>query len=415
MKLPLGARVVPSAEVLSKRVARLLLLGVGVTVARAVAACSDDTQVNPAASIDGGADAVTASDATSGPAAVIDPLLEPLRASSGVPGIAAVVIRGGAVVAEGVSGVRKLGDPAAITAEDHWFLGESAQTMTATLAALLVEQGKLSWASTLGAVLPDYPIHASYKDVTLRALLAHRGGAPAKIPDAIDQAMRMPGDARARREDAVRALLTLAPELAPGTEVRRSDAGYLIAAVMLERVTAASWEQLVNERLFTPLGMTRCTFDARGASAGVVEPWGHVTMSDVLTPVAPGEAPEPPPAFGPAGRVRCPLRDWAKLATLHLAGARGEPTPLLSSASFLELHTPVATTQALGWNAVSRPWAGEQLALVAEAAGPLFVALVWVAPARNVAFLVVANESDSIALSAVDKVVGELIKGFVPR
>ena len=231
----------------------------------------------------------------------------------------------------------------------------------------------------------------------------------------IDQAMRVPGEARVRRDEAVRALLALAPELPPVTEVRRSDAGYLIAAVMLERVTAASWEQLVNERLFTPLGMTSCTFDGRGASAGVVEPWGHVTTGDVLSAVAPGAAPEPPAAFGPAGRVRCPLRDWAKLATLHLAGARGEPTPLLSSASFLKLHAPVAVTQALGWNAVSRPWAGEELALVAETEGPLFVALVWVAPARNVAFLVVANESDSIALSAVDKVVGELIKGFVPQ
>ena len=81
--------MVASAEVLSK----LLLFGVGVTVA--LAACSDDTQVNPAPSIDGGADAVSTSDATSGPAAVIDPLLEPLRASSGVPGIAGRAGRAG--------------------------------------------------------------------------------------------------------------------------------------------------------------------------------------------------------------------------------------------------------------------------------------------------------------------------------
>ena len=398
---------------MSTRVACLFVLGVAVLVV--LSACSDDTQVNPAPSSDGGTDAITTVDARgTAPAAVIDSVLEPLRGSSGVPGIAAVVVRGGVVVAEGASGVRKVGDATAITAQDAWYLGESAQTMTATLAALIVEQGKLSWTSTLGATLPDYPVHASYKDVTLEALLAHRGGAPAKLPDAIEQAMRVPGDARVRRDEAVRALVALAPELPPLTEVRRSDAGYLMAAVMLERAAAASWEQLVDERLFTPLGMTSCTFDGRGASAGVVEPWGHVTTNDVLSAVAPGQAPEPPPAFGPAGRVRCRLRDWAKLAILHLAGARGEPTPLLSGASFLKLHTPVATTQALGWNAVSRPWAGEQLALVAETAGPLFVALVWVAPAKNVALLVVANESDSIALSAIDKVVGELIKGFVP-
>jgi CubicO group peptidase (beta-lactamase class C family) len=325
------------------------------------------------------------------------------------------VIRGGAIVAEGASGSRKLGDPTAITTEDNWYLGESAQTMTATLAAVLVEKGKLSFSSTLGAVLPDVAMHASYKDVSLEALLAHRGGAPAKLPDAVDQAMRVPGDARARRDEAVRALLGAPPELAPGTDVRRSDAGYLMAASMLERASGAAWEQLVHEHLLTPLGMAGCTFDGRGAAAGIVAPWGHVTANGELVAVAPGEAPEPPPAFGPAGRVRCPLRDWAKLGALHLAGARGEATSLLGAASFDKLHTPVAGTQALGWNAVSRTFAGQQLALVATTENPLFLAQLWVLPEKNLAFLIVANESDSIAVSAADKVLGKLIEDFVPR
>lgn len=399
----------------SKRIAWLLLLVVGAPVGLILGACSDDAHVEPSAQLDGGLDGTTTSEASNARAAVIDELLSPLRASSGVPGLAAVVLRGGAVVAEGSSGARRLGDATPIATLDTWFLGESAQPLTATLAALVVEQGKLSWTSTLGAVLPDLPIHALYKDVTLEALLGHRGGAPAKLPDAVDQAMRVPGDAQARRTEAVRALLAAAPELSPGSEVRRSGAGYLMAAAMLERATGAPWEQLVRERLFVPLAMTACTFDGRGASAGVVEPWGHVTTGGALVAVAPGDAPEPPAAFGPAGRVRCPLRDWAKLSALHLAGARGEPTPLLGAASFTKLHSPVAVTQALGWNAVSRTWAGEELALVAETEGELFVAVTWLAPAKNVALLVVANESDSIARAAVDKVVGKLIEDYVPR
>jgi CubicO group peptidase (beta-lactamase class C family) len=377
--------------------------------------CDDDTRVEPSPLLDAGAEGAPTVDAPAPPAALIDDLLAPVRASSGVPGVAAVVLRGGAVVAEGASGTRRLGDPTPIGTQDDWFLGESAQTMTASLAALVVEQGKLSWTSTLGAVLPDVPMHASYTNVTLEALLGHRGGAPAKLPDPVDQAMRVPGDPQARRTEAVRTLLATAPELTPGTEVRRSGAGYLFAALMLERATGTSWEQLVRDRLFTPLGMTGCTFDGRGASAGVVEPWGHVTTNSTLQPVAPGDPPEPPAAYGPAGRVRCPLRDWAKLAALHLAGARAEPTPLLSAASFLKLDTPVQVTQALGWNAVARSWAGEELALVEESEGPLFVSVMWIAPAKNVAFLVVANESDAIALATVDKVVGQLIDGFVPR
>lgn len=387
---------------------------VAFAIATIAVACGDaDTEV-AGASPDGGGDGSANGEASVGPAANIDTVLEPLRAGSGVPGVAALVLRGGAVIAEGATGARKLGDPAPLTTSDTWFLGESAQTMTATLAALIVEQGKLSWTSTLGASLPDVAMHASYKDVTLEALLGHRGGAPAKLPDAVEQAMRAPGTAQARRDEAVRTLLAAAPEVAPGTEVRRSGAGYLMAAAMLERAAGAAWEDLLKTRLFEPLGMTGCGYDARGAAAGVGEPWGHAADKDVLVAVAPGEAPEPPPAFGPAGRVRCPLRDFAKLAALHLAGARHETTPLLGAQSFATLQSPVALTQALGWNAVSRPWAGAELALVAETEGPLFITVTWVAPARNLAFVVVANESDGIARAAVDKVVGQLIKAFAP-
>lgn len=400
----------------------LLLAGLAVAFgAGGATACSDDTLVNPAFALGneaggGGGDegGPVNGEASTEPPARIDDLIEPLRAGSGVPGIAALVLRGATVIAEGAAGVRKLGDPTPLTTSDTWYLGTTAETMTATLAALVVEDGKLSWTSTLGTTLPDVAIHASYKDVTLEQLLGHRAGAPGTLPDAVDQALRMPGTAQARREAAVRTLLAAGPAVAPGSTVLRSDAGYLIASLMLERATGTAWEDLLRARVFDGLGMTGCRYEPLGAASGVVEPWGHIAKNDVLEPVSPGSAPEAAPAFGPAGRVRCPLRDWSKLAALHLAGARSESTPILSAASFLRLQTPVLATQALGWNAVFRTWAGEALALVEASQNPLFLALMWVAPARNVAFLVLLNESDGIAAAAADKVVSQLIARFVP-
>jgi D-alanyl-D-alanine carboxypeptidase len=397
-----------------------LLLSTCGGLAGGTIACTDDTRVNPAfptvdeagAGSDGGPGQVA--EASVEPPVRIDDVIEPLRASSGVPGIAALVVRDGAVIAEGAAGVRKLGDPTPLTTSDTWYLGTTVETMTATLAALVVEEGKLSWTSTLGATLPDVMMHASYKDVTIEQLLGHRAGAPATLPMAVDQALRMPGAAPARREEAARTILAAGPAVAPGSTVLHSDAGYLIAALVLERATGAAWEDLMRARVFEPLGMSACRYEPLGTASTVSEPWGHALANGVLAPVAPGAAPEPPPAFGPAGRVRCPLRDWSKLAALHLSGARAEPTALLGATSFLKLQTPVLATQALGWNAVFRTWAGDALALVEASQSPLFLALMWVAPARNVAFLVVANEADGIAASAVDDVVSQLIARFVP-
>jgi CubicO group peptidase (beta-lactamase class C family) len=341
-----------------------LLLSTCGGLAGGTIACTDDTRVNPAfptvdeagAGSDGGPGQVA--EASVEPPVRIDDVIEPLRASSGVPGIAALVVRDGAVIAEGAAGVRKLGDPTPLTTSDTWYLGTTVETMTATLAALVVEEGKLSWTSTLGATLPDVMMHASYKDVTIEQLLGHRAGAPATLPMAVDQALRRPGAAPARREEAARTILAAGPAVAPGSTVLHSDAGYLIAALVLERATGAAWEDLMRARVFEPLGMSACRYEPLGTASTVSEPWGHALANGVLAPVAPGAA--------------------------------------------------------LGWNAVFRTWAGDALALVEASQSPLFLALMWVAPARNVAFLVVANEADGIAASAVDDVVSQLIARFVP-
>ncbi len=376
-----------------------------------VSACDDDTQVSPANLPDAGPSVEAGP-----PPARVEDLLEPLHASSGVPGLAALVLRDGSVIAEGAVGVRKTDDPTPVSADDVWYLGTATEAITATLAALVVEEGKLDWSSTLGAILADLPMHAAYKDVSLADLLTHRAGAPATLSDAVALALGQgDGSAQAHRDAAVRALLAAGPGTPPHGEVLRSDAGYLIAAALLERASGSSWELMLRARVLDPLGMAGCRYDALpNAGAGApAEPWGHTRNgSGALQAVAPGTAPEPPPAFGPAVRLRCPLRDWAKLCVMHLQGERGEKTPLLGAASFATLHSPVRTTVAMGWNAVFQTWAGRGRALTHASSNPLHSAVVWLAPDKKLTFLVVANQADDVSLVTVDRVVGELVGRF---
>ena len=46
------------------------------------------------------------------------------------------------------------------------------------------------------------------------------------------------------------------------------------------------------------------------------------------------------------------IGDLARYALLHLRGARGEPTEILTPESFAELHSPQLEGYALGWNVV---------------------------------------------------------------
>src|SRR5207244_9735123 len=65
-------------------------------------------------------------------------------------------------------------------------LGSCTKAMTATLVAMLVEEGKLNWITTLGELFVDTvkPMHPAWEKVTLRQVLAHRAGLPLE-PDGL--------------------------------------------------------------------------------------------------------------------------------------------------------------------------------------------------------------------------------------
>ena len=81
-------------------------------------------------------------------------LLAPIRAEHDVPALGAAVLVDGELRALGVDGVRKRGAPELVTDEDLWHLGSCTKAMTATWLAMLVAEGKLTWESELGELLP---------------------------------------------------------------------------------------------------------------------------------------------------------------------------------------------------------------------------------------------------------------------
>src|SRR5262249_50684323 len=111
----------------------------------------------------------------------VDALLQSILGRGGERfGMAAAVLRGERIIAQGAAGVRKRGTAERITIADRFHLGSCTKAMTATLVAMLVEEGKLNWTSTLGEFFADTvkPMHPAWEQVTLRQVLAHRAGLP---------------------------------------------------------------------------------------------------------------------------------------------------------------------------------------------------------------------------------------------
>src|SRR3954471_15802775 len=80
-------------------------------------------------------------------------------------GMVAAVLRGGRIIAQGAAGVRKRGTAEHITIDDQFHLGSCTKAMTATLVAMLVEEGKLDWTTTLGELFGDTvkPVHPAWE------------------------------------------------------------------------------------------------------------------------------------------------------------------------------------------------------------------------------------------------------------
>ena len=271
-------------------------------------------------------------------------------------GMAAAVLRGERIIAQGVAGVRKRGTAARITLDDRFHLGSCTKAMTAALAAMLVEEGKLNWTTTLGELFADTvkPLHPAWEKVTLRQVLAHRAGLRLE-PDGVGVFNEMVpplGTLPQQRLEIVRQAVSRPPGIPPDTKYWYSNVGYILAGAALEQLTGRAWEELMRERLFQPLGISTGGFGAPGAANKTQQAWGHSQfLGKPLDPRSP--AAEIPLFNGPAGLAHMTVTDWAKFIALHLRGDPANPhchAALLKLNTFAEMHAVAPpTTHSKGW------------------------------------------------------------------
>lgn len=249
-----------------------------------------------------------------------------------------------------VSGGRANGFDVEVGQSDRWHLGSLTKSMTAVLAARLVEQGAISFDDTIGARLDGAA--EALQAVTLEHLLHHRGALAANVPPKV--AIRLQGledttPAPELRRQYLAAVLEDAV-LAAGSFLY-SNAGYVAAAAMMEAATGRTWEDMMREEVFAPLNLTSPGFGPPGVSTDAPDqPWGHAKSGEVVA-FPPEKASDNILALNPAGRVHMSLIDFLNYITAHARRA-----PILKPESWARLHKPVvdaSASYAMGWIAPS--------------------------------------------------------------
>ena len=324
--------------------------------------------------------------------------------SKDVPGLLAASVGPDGVIESAVSGVRKRGTNDAITKNDQFSLGSNSKSFTSTLAAVLVDDGLIEWSTTISKVWPDQPVNAGFKDVTLEQLLAHTGGFQADLPNGAEWSSFYAEKFTPEKERARMCflLLTKPPEGAVGKHVY-SNLGYVIAASMLEERGKKPFEQLMKDRVFTPLGMANTEFySTKKLKTAKDLLWGHKAKNG--DPIKPGElASENPTVYASCGTIRTTLDDWAKYIRWHLSES-AKPV-LKENATLRGLHKGVAEmgppgqTYGFGWINFNSPFGRT---LQHSGSNTNQYALVWVMPDKKRATLVVTNSGQEQAFPACD-------------
>jgi len=342
----------------------------------------------------------------------LNPALTTFVQAHGVPAISALVLKDGKVHAIGAMGTRRVGVEAPVTVFDKWHNGSVTKGMTATLAGILVEQGLITWQTTLGEVFPDKvaAMADGWSGVTLKQLLSNTSGAPGALNSEIWSALwsyeGLPKNARLYLID----ILTPTPlAYSPGAGYEYSNAGFSIAGAMLEAVTGSDWETLMKEKLFGPLGMEGAGFGVTATPRMLDQPYGHGGTIGNFTVYEPGRNADNPPAIGPSATAHTTLIDMARYLELHLRGERNETGLLLQPTTFDNLHTFVnpATRYALGWIQNTNGW------LSHTGSNTYNFTNVWIAPQQNWACVVNLNYGGPNAFEISDAIVVHLINNFM--
>ena len=324
--------------------------------------------------------------------------LEAVRAKAGVPGLLSMAVQDGEITAWAAAGVRKAGAPELMSIHDPIHLGSCSKAMTSTLAATLIEAGVMTWETTIAQALPEFSktIDEGFHTVTIEELLQHRGGiAERRRPEiaALHETLAtLEGTPVATRLEIL-ALVLAPPPLPPAPNTfDYSNFGYMTAGAMMEELTGKSWEALILERLFEPLGMRSAGV---GSPFGEGVPVGHLRENGSWTPLKPGPEGQLHKAMSPAGLLHTNLEDWAKFMGEHMAGAR-EEDGLLSAETYQRLQENPGSGYAAGWGIAKHTWSwGSGKVLTHNGSDGTWHSLVYALPEWDLVIMSASNASES--------------------
>ena len=253
-----------------------------------------------------------------------------VMAGWGVPGMAVGVVKDGKVVYMKSFGYRDLEKQLPVTPKTLFAIGSSTKAFTAMAVGMLVDDGKLDLDTPLIEYMPDFRLEDDYATlhVTPRDLLCHRTGI-----QGYDSLWIL---SHRSRDEFYRRLRYLKPNAGFRDVFQSNNFMYMVAGILVGRVSGGSWEEFVAGRIFKLIGMENSNFSVLESKRAndYSQPYMSFTGEPAKVPFRNIDA------LGPGGAINSNIEDMTKWVLLHLNNGKANDRQLISEASLAQTHLP---------------------------------------------------------------------------
>lgn len=335
------------------------------------------------------------------------PFADSIRKAYQVPEISYAVADARSILELAALGKHSVDLPDTATLDDRFHIGSNTKAMTAFIAARLVEKGTLKWETRYFDLYPEWKrgSRSDYYAITLKDLLCHRAGIQPFQGENDPPVPPFTGNNQATRKQFGQFVLTLEPVRPDDNNpFVYSNAGYTLAALMMEKATGKSWEQLVEQVFNRDLHLAVKL--ASPNNQQYKDTWGHRAGDGRLIPV-PATGTDHLAYTEPAGDINIRLRDYIRFIQLNLRGLAGEANYLMP-ATYRFLHKAVPN-YSMGWFNIYEN--GKELSTHGGTAETYYT-LVQIDRIKNRAYIIFTNSYSDGTLQAVRLLMRKLKENY---
>jgi len=223
-----------------------------------------------------------------------------MQANPSINGASLIVIRNGAVIDEEFFGT--------YTASTRIPIASASKWLSALAIERLVEKQQMSWGDTVGQYIAGAP--ADKQAITLGQLFSHTSGLSQNDDNCLGN------QSTYTLATCAQEILATPLQYAPGTNFAYTGNGMQVGGYMATIATGKAWDQIFQDEVTTPLGMTNTDF----ATISLKAP--YVT--------------EPNPEI--AGGARSTLLDYARVVQMVVQRGQWNGARYLSEADIADMQ-----------------------------------------------------------------------------